>query len=113
MIATTPEPRRQAPACCKSAPSGMMVLRQPLARQLIRNQNVLLLLHRLTMTNLRALCPAIRPYETGHLEVGDGHCIHCRRAGTRASAGGVSTLAGPGGGISPERRGSSIRPATT
>ncbi len=56
------------------------------------------------MTNLRALYPAIEPYETGHLEVGDGHCIHYERAGTRGAKPAVFLHGGPGGGISPEHR---------
>lgn len=51
------------------------------------------------MTNLRALYPPIDPFETGMLDVGDGHIIYWERAGTRGAKPVVFLHGGPGGGI--------------
>lgn len=56
------------------------------------------------MTTLRTLYPAIEPYATGHLNVGDGHCIYYERVGTPGAKPAVFLHGGPGGGISPEHR---------
>jgi proline iminopeptidase len=56
------------------------------------------------MTELRQLYPPIEPYETGMLDVGDGHCIRYERVGTPGARPAVFLHGGPGGGISPEHR---------
>lgn len=56
------------------------------------------------MTALRTLYPAIEPYETGTLDVGDGHVLHYERVGTRGAKPAVFLHGGPGGGISPDHR---------
>ena len=52
----------------------------------------------------RTLYPAIEPYETGLLDVGDGHRIYYERVGTPGAKPAVFLHGGPGGGISPEHR---------
>jgi len=56
------------------------------------------------MTELRRLYPAIEPYETGLLDVGDGHRVYYERVGTPGAKPAVFLHGGPGGGISPEHR---------
>lgn len=56
------------------------------------------------MTELRQLYPPIEPYETGMLDVGDGHRIRYERVGTPGARPAVFLHGGPGGGISPEHR---------
>jgi proline iminopeptidase len=56
------------------------------------------------MTELRQLYPSIEPYETGMLDVGDGHRIRYERVGTPGARPAVFLHGGPGGGISPEHR---------
>ncbi|MDS1134705.1 prolyl aminopeptidase [Nitratireductor indicus] len=56
------------------------------------------------MTQLRTFYPAIEPFESGMLDVGDGHRIYWERAGTRGAKPAVFLHGGPGGGISPEHR---------
>lgn len=53
---------------------------------------------------LRTLYPAIEPYATGHLDVGDGHAIYWERCGTPGARPAVFLHGGPGGGISPSHR---------
>lgn len=53
---------------------------------------------------LRTLYPAIEPYETGMLDVGEGHTIYYERCGTRGAKPAVFLHGGPGGGISPSHR---------
>jgi proline iminopeptidase len=48
--------------------------------------------------------PAIEPYETGLLEVGDGHRIYYERVGTPGAKPAVFLHGGPGGGIDPDYR---------
>ncbi|ASG21457.1 prolyl aminopeptidase [Nitrospirillum viridazoti] len=55
-------------------------------------------------TALRTLYPAIEPYETGTLDVGDGHVIYYERCGTRGAKPVVFLHGGPGGGTSPGQR---------
>lgn len=52
----------------------------------------------------RTLYPAIEPYETGMLDVGDGHTLYWERAGTRGAKPAVMLHGGPGGGCSPDHR---------
>jgi proline iminopeptidase len=56
------------------------------------------------MTTLRTLYPPIEPYETGRLDVGDGHSIYYERSGTPGAKPAVFLHGGPGGGIAPEHR---------
>src|SRR5688572_13701698 len=52
----------------------------------------------------RTFYPEIEPFETGHLDVGDGHVIYWERVGTRGAKPAVFLHGGPGGGISPKQR---------
>ena len=56
------------------------------------------------MSALRTLYPEIEPYETGTLDVGDGHVVYFERVGTRGAKPAVFLHGGPGGGISPDHR---------
>ncbi|AZN72474.1 prolyl aminopeptidase [Georhizobium profundi] len=56
------------------------------------------------MSALRGFYPEIEPYETGTLDVGDGHVIHYERVGTKGAKPAVFLHGGPGGGISPKQR---------
>ena len=56
------------------------------------------------MTALRTLYPPIEPYETGMLDVGDGHRIYYERSGRQGGKPAVFLHGGPGGGISPDHR---------
>ena len=53
---------------------------------------------------LRTLYPEIEPFETGMLEVGDGHTLSWERVGTRGAKPAVFLHGGPGGGIAPVHR---------
>jgi proline iminopeptidase len=52
----------------------------------------------------RTLYPAIEPYETGMLDVGDGHRLHWELCGNPDGKPAVFLHGGPGGGSSPEHR---------
>lgn len=56
------------------------------------------------MTELRTLFPPIEPYETGMLDVGDGHTLYWERCGTKGAKPVVFLHGGPGSGISPNQR---------
>lgn len=57
------------------------------------------------MTNeLRGFYPEIEPYETGFLDVGDGHSVYWERFGTKGAKPAVFLHGGPGGAISPTQR---------
>jgi proline iminopeptidase len=56
------------------------------------------------LTELRTFYPEIEPYETGLLDVGDGHQIYWERVGTRGAKPAVFLHGGPGGGLSPSQR---------
>lgn len=56
------------------------------------------------MSGLRNLYPPIEPYETGMLDVGDGHSIYYERAGTPGAKPAVFLHGGPGAGCSPDHR---------
>ncbi|SCW60738.1 prolyl aminopeptidase [Ancylobacter rudongensis] len=56
------------------------------------------------MSELRTLYPPIEPFETGRLDVGNGHSIYWERAGTKGGKPAVFLHGGPGGGISPAHR---------
>ena len=56
------------------------------------------------MSGLRELHPPIEPYETGFLDVGEGHRVYYERAGTPGATPAVFLHGGPGGGIAPDHR---------
>jgi len=56
------------------------------------------------MTMLRTWYPEIEPFETGTLDVGDGHTVYWERIGTKGAKPAVFLHGGPGGGISPKQR---------
>jgi proline iminopeptidase len=58
----------------------------------------------MTSPSLRTLYPAIEPFDSGLLDVGDGHHIYWERAGTPGAKPAVFLHGGPGGGISPRHR---------
>jgi proline iminopeptidase len=53
---------------------------------------------------MRSLYPPIEPYESGMLDVGDGHRIRYERCGTPGAKPAAFLHGGPGGGISPDHR---------
>lgn len=53
---------------------------------------------------LRTLYPEIEPFESGMLDVGDGHSIYWERCGTKGAKPAVFLHGGPGGTISPNHR---------
>jgi proline iminopeptidase len=55
-------------------------------------------------SELRSFYPEIEPFETGMLDVGDGHSIYWERIGTRGAKPAVFLHGGPGGGTSPKQR---------
>jgi len=55
-------------------------------------------------TARRALYPEIQPYETGMLDVGDGHSLYWELSGNPDGKPVVFLHGGPGGGSSPEHR---------
>jgi proline iminopeptidase len=56
------------------------------------------------MTERRTLYPEIEPYESGMLDVGDGHSLYWERCGTPGAKPVVFLHGGPGGGSSPGHR---------
>lgn len=54
--------------------------------------------------SLRDYYPPIEPYDTGMLDVGDGHRIRYERIGTPGATPAVFLHGGPGGGIEPDHR---------
>lgn len=56
------------------------------------------------MTERRTLYPPIEPYETGMLDVGEGHVIYWERCGTPGAKPAVFLHGGPGSGCSPKQR---------
>lgn len=53
---------------------------------------------------LRTFYPEIEPFDSGMLDVGDGHKVYWERSGTRGAKPAVFLHGGPGGGISPKHR---------
>ncbi len=53
---------------------------------------------------LRSFYPPTEPFETGMLDVGDGHSLYWERAGRRGGKPAVFLHGGPGGGISARHR---------
>jgi proline iminopeptidase len=56
------------------------------------------------IANRRTLYPAIAPYRTGHLDVGDGHSLYWELCGNPAGKPVVFLHGGPGAGISENHR---------
>jgi proline iminopeptidase len=56
------------------------------------------------MDQRRQLYPPIEPFETGMLDVGDGHSIYWERCGTKGGKPAVFLHGGPGSGCSPKQR---------
>ncbi|WP_260482603.1 prolyl aminopeptidase [Sphingomicrobium flavum] len=56
------------------------------------------------MTERRTFYPPIEPYESGHLDVGDGHSIYWERVGTPGAKPAVFLHGGPGGGFGADNR---------
>ena len=56
------------------------------------------------MTERRTLYPEIQPYDSGMLDVGDGHQLYWERCGTPGAKPAVFLHGGPGAGISPNHR---------
>jgi proline iminopeptidase len=52
----------------------------------------------------RTLYPEIEPYESGMLDVGEGHSLYYERVGTPGAKPAVFLHGGPGGGMSPSHR---------
>ncbi|MGV8939514.1 MAG: prolyl aminopeptidase [Allorhizobium sp.] len=53
---------------------------------------------------LRGYYPEIEPFETGFLDVGDGHTMYWERVGTKGAKPAVFLHGGPGGTINPNQR---------
>jgi proline iminopeptidase len=56
------------------------------------------------LTQRRTLYPEIQPYETGHLDVGEGHSLYWEMCGNPKGKPVVFLHGGPGGGSSPDHR---------
>lgn len=56
------------------------------------------------MSERRTLYPEIEPFESGRLEVGDGHTLYWERCGTKGAKPVVFLHGGPGSGTSPGQR---------
>lgn len=56
------------------------------------------------MTDLKSYYPEIEPFETGMIDVGDGHRVYWERVGTRGAKPAVLLHGGPGGGCNPTQR---------
>jgi proline iminopeptidase len=56
------------------------------------------------MSGLRGLYPSIEPFDSGMLDVGDGHRIYWERVGTKGAKPAVFLHGGPGGATAPDYR---------
>jgi proline iminopeptidase len=56
------------------------------------------------MSERRTLYPPIEPFESGRLDVGDGHSLYWERCGTKGAKPVVFLHGGPGAGCSPDHR---------
>ena len=56
------------------------------------------------MSSLRSYYPPVEPYQSGRLDVGDGHTLYWERVGTPGAKPAVFLHGGPGAGISPNHR---------
>ena len=61
-------------------------------------------MHDMTAARRRTLYPPIEPYESGRLDVGDGHSLYWERCGTKGAKPVVFLHGGPGAGCSPDHR---------
>src|ERR1700712_4245823 len=59
---------------------------------------------RSTPENLKQFYPRIEPFESGELDVGDGHRVYWERCGNPAGKPAVFLHGGPGSGCSPDQR---------
>ncbi|MDE1466648.1 prolyl aminopeptidase [Aurantiacibacter sp. D1-12] len=57
------------------------------------------------MSEYRQHYPITEPFESGMLDVGEGHSLYWERVGTRGAKPAVMLHGGPGGGVSPTLRG--------
>ena len=55
-------------------------------------------------SELRGFYPDIEPFETGMIDVGDGHTVYWERIGTKGAKPAVFLHGGPGGATSPSQR---------
>ncbi|MCR2833761.1 prolyl aminopeptidase [Parerythrobacter lacustris] len=58
----------------------------------------------MTIAYTRTLYPEIEPYESGMLDVGEGHLLYYERVGTPGAKPAVFLHGGPGGGMGPAHR---------
>ena len=58
----------------------------------------------MSRTDRRTLYPEIEPYESGMLDVGEGHQLYYERVGTPGAKPAVFLHGGPGGGMAPSHR---------
>jgi proline iminopeptidase len=56
------------------------------------------------MSERRTLYPPIEPYDSGMLDVGEGHSIYWERVGTPGAKPAVMLHGGPGAGCNPDHR---------
>ena len=56
------------------------------------------------MSELRSWYPEIEPFDSGMMDVGDGHTVYWERVGTKGAKPAVFLHGGPGGTISPKQR---------
>ena len=56
------------------------------------------------MSELRSWYPEIEPFDSGMLDVGDGHRVYWERVGTKGAKPAVFLHGGPGGATSPKQR---------
>jgi proline iminopeptidase len=56
------------------------------------------------VTELRTFYPPIEPFDSGILDVGDGHRVYWERVGTKGAKPAVFLHGGPGGGLSASQR---------
>jgi proline iminopeptidase len=56
------------------------------------------------MSELRSWYPDIQPFDSGMLDVGDGHRVYWERVGTKGAKPAVFLHGGPGGATSPKQR---------
>ncbi|MBA3730633.1 MAG: alpha/beta fold hydrolase, partial [Sphingomonas sp.] len=56
------------------------------------------------MTERRTLYPPIEPFDSGMLDVGDGHMLYWERCGTKGAKPAVFLHGGPGGGSNENHR---------
>ena len=54
--------------------------------------------------SLRSHYPPVEPFDSGYLDVGDGHCLYWERVGTKGAKPAVLLHGGPGGGITTGQR---------